>query len=115
MLVKSLAILLLPIMASGCVVVDDRRTDEMPNGVTLLETEKAECYGPLEFQGDPDVVVGDGEDATFEVVDADDIDWQCLADGGREEGELNCPDDTRYVRVTRGEEDDDFTMECFGA
>jgi hypothetical protein len=109
-----LFVAVLPPLAAGCVVVDESREDELPTGVTLLETEQGACSGALEFEGDSDVIFEVGEGGTFRVED-DDIEWRCLSDSSRSSGETECPDDTSYVRITRDEDDAEFTLECYGA
>ncbi len=105
--------LLLPALAAGCIVVDKRQTDELPTGVTLLESNQGVCDGPIEFEGEPGIVVDEGEDVTIQVAD-EDIEWRCLS-GTPDRAEVSCPDETGYIRVTRDEDDSEFTVECFGA
>lgn len=109
-----LTALLLPALAAGCIVVDKRQTDELPTGVTLLESNQGVCSGPIEFEGEPDIVVDEGEDATLQVAD-DDIQWRCLSGTYPDQGEVSCPERTGYVRITRDEGDSEFTLECFGS
>lgn len=101
-------------LVGGC-AVSGGETDRLPTGVTLLDSSEGECAGPLEFDGEPGVIVDEGEDATIRVSDEDDVAWRCLAGSGREFGVLACPAETRYVRVTREADEADFTLECFGA
>jgi hypothetical protein len=104
--------LLLPLLLAGCVVTSER--DGLPTGVTMLGSDAGYCDGPIEIDADPDVVVDDGESTTI-AVDDDEIDWECTAGSPRAGGELECPDGTTHVRITREEGDEEFTLECFGA
>jgi hypothetical protein len=108
----ALAGLLLPLFLAGCVVTSER--DTLPTGVTMLGSDAGYCDGPIEIDADPDVTVDEGESITL-AVDDDEIDWQCLAGSPQAGGELECPDGTSYVRITRQEDEEEFTLECFGS
>jgi hypothetical protein len=105
--------ILLPLFLAGCVVTSER--EGLPTGVTLLGSERGYCDGPLEIEGDPDVVVDEGESTTVAVDDDDDIGWECMAGDSEREGEFDCPDGTSYIRITREDDEDEFDLECFGA
>lgn len=106
--------LLLPLFLAGCVVTTSER-EGLPTGVTLLESDEGSCDGPIEIEGDPDVLIDEGESTTIAVTDDDDIDWECMAGSSPDEGEFDCPDGTSYIRITRDEDDSEFTLECYGA
>lgn len=109
----AMSLVLLALVQGGC-VMSPVETDGLPTGVTLLGSDEGECDGPLQIEGDPDRVIEESEDATFAVNGEDDLEWECVADSFVDEGELDCPDDTSYVRVLREEDDDEFAVECYG-
>jgi hypothetical protein len=109
---SAICVLLLAFLA-GCVVTAER--DGLPTGVTLLDSEDAYCDGPIEIDADPDVVIDQGESATVALDDDDNVDWECQEGSDSDDGEFDCPDGTSYVRITREEDDADFTVECFGS
>lgn len=110
----ALLMLLAPLMLTGCVVSNVER-ESLPTGVTLLDSDQGVCDGPLQIEDNPNLIVEESEDITFVVDDEDDIDWQCLTDSYPRDGEADCPDGTSYVRVSREEDEAEFTLECFGA
>lgn len=105
---------LLMLWMAGCVVATSER-EQLPTGVTLLGSDEADCDGPIQIEGDPDVQVDPGETTVVVVDDDDDIDWQCMAEAIPDAGELDCPAGTSYVRITREQDESDFTMECYGS
>jgi hypothetical protein len=110
---RYLASCLLALLLAGCVITSER--EGLPTGATLLGSEDGYCDGPVEIEGDPDVVVDEGESTTVAVEDGD-VDWQCIAaDATSDAGEFDCPDGTDYVRISRDEDESDFTLECFGS
>jgi hypothetical protein len=107
---------------SGCAVsrsgseVDDAR---LPTGVTLLESEQEECRGVVEIdqdsvRGRDGLVVRQGQNATFEIADDEEIEWTCIGESSSERDTMECPDDASHVRITRGSTGDDFMVECYG-
>ncbi len=106
---------LLTFFTTGC-VSDNVEREGLPTGATLLDSDEASCDGIVELEGNSDVAVGEGESKTFAIDDEDDMDWQCVSDSSVQKGgDLDCPDGTDYVRITRNEDEDDFRIECYGS
>jgi hypothetical protein len=115
-------------LAAGCAVTsettDDARAARLPTGVTLLDSNREACAGPVAIDdrvivgAREDLVVQRGENATFQI-DTDDEDenleirWTCVGDVTAERDAVRCPDETSHVRVTRAT-DNDFLLECYG-
>jgi hypothetical protein len=103
---------------------DDAESSRLPTGVTLLESDRYRCDGPVSIDDgsiagrrDEDAVVQPGQNAVFEldVRDKGDINigWTCVGAADAEEESADCPRDTSHIRITRASEDD-FLLECFG-
>jgi hypothetical protein len=103
----------LVLLLGGCVVTTTER-EGLPNGVTLLDSDQGLCSGTVEIDGHPDVRIDEGEQSVLAVDDDEDIEWQCITDLDSDEGEFECPDGTEYIRVSRDEDDSEFTLECYG-
>ena len=113
-------------LAVGCVVTttdEDAASARLPTGVTLLESDRADCAGPIAIDEDSiqnsandDFVVQAGQNATYEI-DADDdveIEWSCVGAADVEEQSIECPAGTSHLRITRASTGDEFLVECFG-
>lgn len=116
-------------LVTGCATLgpgvgDDARYAQLPTGVTLLDSEQDECDGIVQVaertslgraRGD-DLVIRRGQNATFEVdFDDEEVQWSCIGDAGtNDRDEIDCPDDTSHVRITREAEGDNFVLECYG-
>jgi hypothetical protein len=110
----------------GCAVTtesdEDSRAARLPTGVTLLESDQNECNGVVRIDEDSvegsrrsDLVIQQGQNATFEVDEEDDeIGWSCVGESDADEDTIDCPDDTSHVRITRATTGDDFLLECYG-
>jgi hypothetical protein len=102
----------------------DAGTARLPTGVTLLESDRAECEGSVAIDEGvidsarrADLVIQRGQNATFEI-DADrgedvEIEWTCVGVADTERETLECPEDTSHLRVTRTS-GDEFVLECYG-
>lgn len=115
-------------LVSGCALVgtevdEDATYAPLPTGVTLLDTEQDECDGIVQVaertalgRSRDDLVIRRGQNATFEVdPDDDEVVWSCIGDTGTDDrDEIDCPDDTSHVRITREAEGDNFVLECYG-
>ncbi|HEX7036326.1 MAG TPA: hypothetical protein VF210_11155 [Pseudomonadales bacterium] len=106
--------LLLPLLALGGCVINTAEREGLPTGVTLLETEEGYCDGPIEIDADPDVMIESGESTTIALDDGDGLDWACVGDS-RDYDELDCPEGSAYVRITREEDAEEFSFECYGS
>ena len=105
--------LLFPFVLAGC-VVESMERDGLPTGVTLLDSDEGQCDGALEIDGDPDLSIDEGEETVVAMDDGEELEWECLGEYDRDEGEFECPAGTSYVRVFRDEDDPEFTLECYG-
>ena len=115
-------------LSAGCVTTatddNDGRSVRLPTGVTLLDSDRQECAGAVAIDESAlgstrrsDLVIERGQNATFEVdADADEdveIEWTCVGAADTDREAVECPDETSYVRITRGA-DNDFVLECYG-
>jgi|SRR5688572_808323 len=116
------------VLGAGC-ASPSRTTDEdaqaarLPTGVTLLDSNREECAGPVAIDDSliagarEDLVVQRGENATFELdADQDEdvaIRWTCVGSASAERESVGCPEETSHVRVTRAT-GNDFLLECYG-
>jgi hypothetical protein len=119
------------VLAAGCVTTSqneqDARSARLPTGVTLLDSNREVCAGPVAIDDGviagarEDLVVQRGENAAFRI-DTDDEDgedenveirWTCVGDVTVERDAVGCPDETSHVRVTRAT-GNDFLLECYG-
>jgi hypothetical protein len=93
---------------------DEDRSD-IPRDVDLLKADDTECQGALlasGLQGASDVQsVGRGEQRIFQV-EYQNVPWACLSAKTARSGTMECPDGTRYVRITH--QADVAKFECFG-
>lgn len=123
------------VLGAGCVSPsqtsdEDARAARLPTGVTLLDSNREVCAGPVAIDdrgiagAREDLVVQRGENATFQIdtdtdTDTDDEDenveirWTCVGDVSAERDAVACPDETSHVRVTRAT-GNDFLLECYG-
>jgi hypothetical protein len=115
-------------LGTGCVTTttsdNDGRSVRLPTGVTLLDSDRDQCAGSVALEESvvsnavrSDLVIEPGENVTF-AVDADpeddvEIEWTCVGTASTDRNAVVCPDDTDYVRITRGA-GDDFVLECYG-
>ena len=97
----------------------------LPSGLTLLDSDEAECDGAvqvgeemIEDEGDgldDSFLVEAGQNATFELeVGHDEIEWACVDDDGSEVESLECPRDASHVRITRARDGGELLFECYG-
>jgi hypothetical protein len=113
---------------AGCVTTgtddNDGRSARLPTGITLLDSDRDECAGSvtiddslIENAARSDLVIQQGQNATFQVDGDDDedveIEWTCVGAADTDRNAVVCPDETSYVRITRGA-GDDFLLECYG-
>ena len=107
----------------GSEVDEDSRYAQLPTGVTLLDTESDECDGIVQVaertslgrSRGGDLVLRQGQNATFEIDPDDDyVEWSCIGDSGTDRDEVDCPDETSHVRISREAEGDNFVLECYG-
>jgi hypothetical protein len=116
------------VLSAGCALTtttDDDRTARLPTGITLLESDRAECDGSVTLDESivasarrADLVIRPGANATFEI-DADndedvEVEWTCVGDSNTERNTSECPEDTSHVRVTRASTGDELLLECYG-
>ena len=117
------------LLGAGCVTTatddNDGRSVRLPTGVTLLDSDRSECEGAVAIDEsivastrDSDFVIERGQNATFQVdADADDedveVEWTCVGAANTDRNALECPEETSYVRITRGA-DEEFLLECYG-
>ena len=121
------------VLAAGCAspsqtTDEDARAARLPTGVTLLDSNREVCAGPVAIDdrviagAREDLVVQRGENAAFQIdIDTDDEDenenveirWTCVGDVTAERDAVACPDETSHVRVTRAT-GNDFLLECYG-
>ncbi len=116
------------VLGTGCVTTtanEDARSARLPTGVTLLESDRNQCAGAVTIDEDSianarrsDLVIQRGQNAVF-TSDADDrddveIEWTCVGSANADRETAQCPDDTSHVRITRGANDNDFLLECYG-
>jgi hypothetical protein len=112
------------LLMSGCAVsrsgseVDDAL---LPTGLTLLESERAECRGVIEIddgsirgRSSSGLVVRQGQNAVFEIGDDEEVEWTCIGQSSSERDTVDCPRATSHVRITRGATGDGFVVECYG-
>lgn len=128
MQMQTLAITALAALATGCAVTtrsdEDARSARLPTGVTLLESDRNDCEGPVtideryvENARRADLVVQRGQNATFEIDAADDdveIEWTCVGASDTDRDSVECPERTSHVRITRASTGGEFLFECFG-
>lgn len=116
------------LLAAGCVTTttsdNDGRSVRLPTGVTLLDSDRDQCAGSVAIEESivanavrSDLVIQPGENVTF-AVDADpeddvEIGWTCVGAASTDRSAIVCPDETDYVRITRGT-GNDFVLECYG-
>lgn len=115
-------------LTTGCALTtttDDDRTARLPTGVTLLESDRAECEGSVAIDEGviasarrADLVIQRGANATFEI-DADDdedveIEWTCVGANDTDRNTTECPEETSHLRITRAATGDEFVFECYG-
>jgi hypothetical protein len=116
------------VLGAGCATTatddNDGQSVRLPTGVTLLDSDRNECAGAVAIDESAlgstrrsDLVIERGQNATFEVdADADDdveIEWTCVGAADTDRDAIECPDETSYVRIARGA-DDEFVLECYG-
>jgi hypothetical protein len=115
------------VTAAGCATVDSgsqsSRYARLPTGVTLLDTESGRCAGTVQVReerngrtSDSELVLRPGENATFavDVGDGDEVEWSCVGEERSVSREIDCPDATSHVRITRRAEGADLALECYG-
>src|SRR5688572_2635285 len=115
-------ILLAPMtLVAGCALLNldngreqDVRSVRLPTGVSLLETDRAECPGVVQIDDDnvsrgrgADLVIQRGQNAAFEIEDdGEEIGWTCISRSRSDRDSLDCPRDTSHVRIIRESDDD---------
>jgi hypothetical protein len=109
---------LLMVMA-GCATTGptDETGARLPDGVTLLESTQDRCSGVVHVNEGPrdagEIVLRPGQNASFRVAD-ERIEWVCIGDDSTSDDNLNCPDETSHVRITRPSAGEQFLVECYG-
>jgi hypothetical protein len=104
---------------AGCATTGptDETGARLPDGVTLLESAQDRCTGIVHVNGGPrssgEIVLRPGENASFRVSD-ERIEWVCIGEDSTNDDDLNCPDDTSHVRITRPAAGEQFLVECYG-
>jgi len=107
-------------MLAGCAgtSTNDSTGARLPNGVTLLKSEKDNCTGVVHVDrgnsGSNEIVVRSGQNASFKV-DEEPVGWTCIGDTKAQSDRLECPSRTSYVRITRPASGDEFLVECYGS
>ena len=105
---------------AGCAgtTTNDSTGARLPNGVTLLKSEKDNCTGVVHVDrgtaGSNEIVVRSGQNAAFKV-DEEPVGWTCIGDTRAQSDRLTCPTRTSYVRITRPASGDEFLVECYGS
>ena len=108
------------VLLAGCFAstgVDGSARDlRLPTGVTLLDSTREECSGVVHVDDDSrnEIVVNQGQNVTFEVDGDEEIEWTCVGGASADSDELECPEDTSHVRITRSSAGDDLLLECYG-
>jgi hypothetical protein len=114
--------------AAGCTTVgsgggQSPRYARLPTGLTLLDTDSARCAGSVQVREEQagrthesELVLKPGENATFtvDVADGDELEWSCVGEERSVSSEVDCPDATSHVRITRRAEGADLALECYG-
>jgi len=104
---------------AGCATTGptDETGARLPDGVTLLESTQDRCSGIVHVnegpRGSDEVVLRPGENASFRVSD-ERIEWVCIGESSTSDDDIDCPDDTSYVRITRPSAGEQFLLECYG-
>jgi transcription elongation GreA/GreB family factor len=107
------------VLLVGCVttanVDDDARDARLPTGVTLLDSNREECNGVVHVDDNSrsEIVVNQGQNATFAVDGDEDVEWTCVGGASAASERLECPEATSHVRITRSA-GDDLLLECYG-
>jgi hypothetical protein len=114
------------LMMAGCAhntagLGQETGTTNLPTGVRLLGSHQDECSGNVQLDSSSvaggslstNLFVQPGQNGTFEVQN-DTIKWACAQGNSPNVQTLNCPNGTKYVRVTRPAEGDNTLFECFG-
>ena len=108
---------LLPL--AGCAVsTTDTTGARLPTGVTLLESDRNTCAGVVHVDthsvsSTREIVVRPGQNAAFRVG-GEQIQWTCIGEANANDDQLQCPERTTYVRITRPAAGQDFLVECYG-
>lgn len=108
---RIISLLFLSLFLAACTMGTIER-DRLPEGVTLLKSMTENCGSTLYIEDA--VAVETGESSVFELEEYRDIDWECLEDPAADKVRFRCPAGTDYLRVIRQEDEDEFTVECFG-
>ena len=106
---------------AGCATTSgssDNATARLPTGVTLLESDQDRCAGVVHVddgsvRNSREVAIRPGQDAAFRV-DRDRIEWTCIGESSTDSDEVDCPERTSYVRITRPAAGEEFLVECYG-
>jgi hypothetical protein len=98
----------------------------LPSGLTLLDSDEAECDGTVQVADEmiedddegleAEFYVEAGENATFELEEeSEEIQWACTDDDDSPEIEsMRCPEDASHVRITRATDGGELLFECYG-
>ncbi len=95
----------------------------LPTGVTLLDTDTGRCTGSVQVREeqngktrDQELLLKPGENATFavDVGRGDELEWSCIGDTRSVNAEVDCPDATSHVRISRRADGADLALECYG-
>ena len=95
----------------------------LPTGITLLDTDTGRCTGSVQVREEQDgrthdqeLLLKPGENATFavNVAKGDELEWSCIGDARSVNAEVDCPDETSHVRISRRADGADLALECYG-
>jgi len=122
--------LLSVLLIAGCVTTTPGLGDEsgnaiLPSGMTLLDSDEAECDGTvqvaeemIEDEGEGlqgEFFVEAGENATFELEEEyESIEWACVGEDSQDTESTRCPREATHVRITRASSGDELIFECYG-
>ena len=104
---------------------DQAGNRSLPSGLSLLDSDQAECDGSvqvaeemIEDEGeglDDSFLVEAGENATFEFEDDyEEIEWACVDDDSSDVDSMRCPSSATHVRITRATDGGEILFECYG-
>jgi hypothetical protein len=117
-------------LLAGCAATtsglgDETGSTSLPSGLTLLDSEEAECDGTVQvgeemIEGEGEgleaaFLVESGENATFELESGyDEIEWACVGGDSPEVESMRCPRGATHVRITRATAGGELLFECYG-
>lgn len=129
-LLTSFGLSLSLVLLAGCAATTPGLGSEagnrsLPSGLTLMDSDEAECDGSvqiaeetIEDEGeglDDSFLVEAGENATFELEGGyEEIEWACVEDDSSDVESMRCPRDATHVRITRATDGGELLFECYG-